>query len=213
MLGAEVQDHFELDQRSLDPGTGEVYAEEDNRNFTGALYLQDEVRLAQRLTGNIGIRYDHYDNFGSSINPRAALIYNLREKTALKLLFGTAFRAPSDYELHPGVDRIASPGLEPEKITSFEVVAVHYLDSNFRLITSVYQNNLSELTALEDEIEEDVLIYENDEEIRVRGVEWRWSGSGRRGPGCGPATASRSPAPRTTRRRSSIRPVTWPSST
>ena len=131
VVGAEYQNHFRLDQRNFDTDSGEVYVDENNNNYIGALYIQDEVRLTTSLIGNIGIRYDHYDNFGNSINPRVALIYNLREKTTFKLLYGTAFRAPSDYELHAGVDRIANPRVEPEKITSLEVVAEHYIGSNF----------------------------------------------------------------------------------
>lgn len=43
---------------------------------------------------------------------------------------------------------------------------------NFRLITSVYQNELSNLTALEDDLEMDMLVYENDKEVSVGGIEW-----------------------------------------
>ena len=182
VLGVEYQDHFRLDQRNFDTDSGEVYIDEQNSNFIGALYLQDEVRLSTKLIGNLGLRYDHYDNFGSTVNPRAGLIYNLREKTAVKLLYGTAFRAPSDYELHAGVDRIANPELEPEKITSVELVAEHYIGANFRLITSVYQNQLSNLTGLEDDIEADMLVYQNDQEISTKGVELELERIWERGP-------------------------------
>jgi hypothetical protein len=88
------------------------------------------VRLHASLLANIGVRYDYYDNFGSSVNPRAALIYTLQDQTAFKLLYGTAFRAPSDYELHAGVDRAANPKLEPEEITSYKAVVEHYIGIN-----------------------------------------------------------------------------------
>ena len=182
VLGMEYQNHFKLDQMNSDEEPAEIYVDESNRNFTGALYVEDEVQFSQSLLGNFGIRYDYYDNFGSSINPRAALIYNPRQTTAFKLLFGTAFRAPSDYELHAGVDRVGNPDLEPENITSFELVAEHYVSPNFRLIASGYQIKLAELIGLDDELGEDVLIYRNDLETTTRGVEWEGERVWERGP-------------------------------
>ena len=66
-----------------------------------ALYAQDELRIASRLTLNAGVRYDHYSTFGGTTNPRLALIYRPAGKTTLKLLYGDAFSAPDVYEITP----------------------------------------------------------------------------------------------------------------
>ena len=47
---------------------------------------------------NVGVRYDRFSTFGDSFNPRAALIYQPRQPTTFKLLYGEAFRAPNAYE-------------------------------------------------------------------------------------------------------------------
>jgi len=66
------------------------------------LSLQDEWAFAPdwELTG--GVRYDHYSDFGQTVNPRIALVWSARYNLTAKLLYGSAFRAPSfidTYEL------------------------------------------------------------------------------------------------------------------
>jgi iron complex outermembrane receptor protein len=72
------------------------------------------------------VRFDHYGTFGSTTNPRVALIYAPVETTAVKLIYGTAFRAPNNFELYyqvPG-QQAANPDLKPETITTYELVIV-----------------------------------------------------------------------------------------
>ncbi len=66
-----------------------------------AVYGQDEFAILQKLTLSAGLRYDHYSNFGGTTNPRLGLIYLLFDPTTLKLLYGTAFRAPEPFEVTP----------------------------------------------------------------------------------------------------------------
>jgi outer membrane receptor protein involved in Fe transport len=60
-----------------------------------ALYFQDEFQILKNLILNAGVRHDQYETFGGTTNPRIALIYNPFQKTAIKLLYGEAFRPPS----------------------------------------------------------------------------------------------------------------------
>ncbi|MDM8558678.1 TonB-dependent receptor [Candidatus Parabeggiatoa sp. HSG14] len=76
----------------------------------------------KNLSLTAGVRYDHYDDFGSSINPRLGLVYAPITDLWFKVLYGTAFRAPSFKELYRknNPSNIGNPELEPETMTSLE---------------------------------------------------------------------------------------------
>ena len=58
-------------------------------------FVQDQWQFAKdwALTG--GVRYDRYSDFGETVNPRAALVWEPRYDLTTKLMYGSAFRAPS----------------------------------------------------------------------------------------------------------------------
>jgi len=69
--------------------------------------------IRSNLTLDLGLSYDHCSTFGSTTNPRAGLIYQPREGTNLKFLYGQSFRAPTAYELYysaQGQEPNPSPG-------------------------------------------------------------------------------------------------------
>ena len=96
-----------------------------DRTVTGNLvgtYLQDELRLGQRLILTAGTRLDRDSRYQGVVSPRADLVWTLRPGTRLKLLGGSAFRAPSPYESEqligppvPGARR-----LSPERVATLE---------------------------------------------------------------------------------------------
>lgn len=149
-VGTEITDNLRQDQGSLfekaftpDPGSSVIWA----------LYGQDEFALASKLTLSAGLRYDHYSDFGGTSNPRLGLIYHLFHPTTLKLLYGTAFRAPEPYELAPDFGSFydSNPKLGPEKIRSVEGVVEQGLGQHFTLSGSVFRNWLRDLISLETE--------------------------------------------------------------
>ncbi len=64
-----------------------------------AVYVQDEIKLARWFIVNAGLRYDGYEEF-VRVTPRAALIVLPSSTQSLKYLYGSAFRAPNEYELN-----------------------------------------------------------------------------------------------------------------
>ncbi len=85
--------------------------------------LQDEWAVAADWNLTLGVRYDHYSDFGSTVNPRAALVWNTRQDLTTKFLYGRAFRAPSFAELFVVNNPVSlgDPDLDPETINTFEV--------------------------------------------------------------------------------------------
>lgn len=87
------------------------------------LFVQDEWSFANdwALTG--GVRYDSYSDFGDTLNPRIALVWQTAYNLTSKLLYGRAFRAPSFAELYNINNPVSlgNPKLKPETIDTLEV--------------------------------------------------------------------------------------------
>jgi iron complex outermembrane receptor protein len=109
-----------------------------------ALYAQDELRLSDSLTLHAGLRHDRYESFGSKVSPRAGLVWLPDKATSLKLLYGEAFRASNEYELHYW-DAQEGVALRPETIRTYELVGERLLGSNLRVSASLFSNGIEEL--------------------------------------------------------------------
>jgi iron complex outermembrane receptor protein len=75
-----------------------------------------------KLTG--GIRYDNHSTYGSQVTGRLGATSRLSKSIVMKLLYGSAFKAPSPYLLHavplgPG-DVLGNANLKPQKIHTLE---------------------------------------------------------------------------------------------
>ncbi len=90
------------------------------------------------------MRYDHYYFFGGTTNPRLGLIYHPFSQTAFKLLYGSAFRAPSPFEMfYYGLGLYqANLHLQQEIMKSYEVVLEQGLGERFHLTANVFRNQL-----------------------------------------------------------------------
>ncbi len=86
-------------------------------------YAQDEWLLAPDWYLTAGLRQDHYSDFGSTTNPRAALVWDTAYNLTSKLMFGRAFRAPSFVELYTinNPTALGNPNLKPETISTTEL--------------------------------------------------------------------------------------------
>ncbi len=100
-----------------------VFIQDADRNIWHLL-LQDEWRFAERWELTAGVRYDEYSDFGSTINPRLALVWEARDDLTAKFLYGRAFRAPSIGELYFSNNplTLGNRNLDPETIDTVELV-------------------------------------------------------------------------------------------
>ena len=103
-----------------------VFMEPQNRMLS-FLSLQDEWDLAPFWSFTGGVRFDDYSDFGSTINPRVALVWEARHDLTAKLMYGSAFRAPSFSEQHMqnNVMTIGNSDLDPETIDTYELAFVY----------------------------------------------------------------------------------------
>jgi iron complex outermembrane receptor protein len=178
IVGAEYRENLHQDLLNYDAqGTTFIDDRRSGRSF--ALYGQVEAVLLTNLLLNAGLRYDHYDTFGDTLNPRVGLIYNPWQKTTFKLLYGQAFRAPNDYELYygaPSIYQAPNPDLEPERIRTYEAIYEQYLPAHLRFSASAYFYEIDNLISQMLLPGTDLYIFENVERVQAKGLEFELEG-------------------------------------
>jgi iron complex outermembrane receptor protein len=95
----------------------------DHGSQNVGLYAQGEVAFLENLRLNAGVRYDYYDTFGGTVNPRCGLIFAPLPQSTFKFLYGRAFRAPNEFELYyESITAQSNPNLDPEMLRTDEWV-------------------------------------------------------------------------------------------
>ena len=155
------QDNLERGFRGVNPDTRfdtienirvtNIYATFKPREFTiqnnVGTYLQYvlSTTLLNKTNFTLGGRYDKNSVYGSTINPRVGIINQPNDKFSFKLLYGSAFRAPTNFELSAVGTRIANLDLKPEKIQTYEVNII-YTPLSFLLVqANLFQNELTDI--------------------------------------------------------------------
>ncbi|HEY7496878.1 MAG TPA: TonB-dependent receptor [Vicinamibacterales bacterium] len=172
--GIEYREHlrqaqwsgYEAEPRTLD------------RNDTSravAVYAQDEFTISPRLTLNAGVRHDEHSAWNGSTNLRAAVIVKPIANAAVKVLHGSAFRAPNPYELHYYENPVP---LVPERIRTTEVVWEQYLEHRVRLSMSGFTYRARDLISQGSPVDPaDQFAFGNLDEAHASGVELEAEGS------------------------------------
>ncbi len=175
ILGGEFLKNLKQKQMNYDLAT---YLDDERHLYSWGVFFQDEYRPFKRLTVNMGIRYDYYETFGSTVNPRVALIVSLTKDTYLKMLYGKAFRAPSVYELYYRDEdtQKANASLRPEKIDTYEAVLEKYFNKDFKAIISAYYYRIKDLINLRKDPADGLLFFDNIDRVKSQGIEFELQG-------------------------------------
>ena len=129
-------------EESKDPSL--ILAPSASRNIYSA-FVEDQISIGKKLNVNAGLRFDHFENFADSklsrVNPRVSVTYNASNSFIVKMLFVTAFRPPTNYELQ-GVSLVPLTGnsnINYEQLNTYEANFI-YKKRNFKLqFTPYYQ--------------------------------------------------------------------------
>jgi outer membrane receptor for ferrienterochelin and colicins len=112
------------------------------------VYAQDEWAFTKDWYLTAGVRQDHYSDFGSTTNPRLAVVWETAYNLTSKLLYGRAFRPPSFSELY-NINNpvlIGNPNLKPETNQSTELAfvwqATSTLQANLNLFHYLWEDIL-----------------------------------------------------------------------
>ena len=156
-------------------GTPFTYLRNTSRSIW-SLSLQDEWSFADDWLLTAGIRYDHYSDFGHTINPRLGLSWAITDKVTTKLLYGKAFRAPSFAE-EGNINNpvlLGNPDLDPEIINTLELAFNYVPLSNLRTGLNVYWYHISDLIQPVPDRGETTNTAQNASDQNGYGLELEW---------------------------------------
>jgi len=171
-FGAEYRDNFKQVMTNFDPEPYVLYSDHQDNHTRWGVFAQDEIKLADPLMLYAGLRVDRYQEFGSPITPRAALIYTPGPATTFKLLAGRAFRAPNEYEVHYATFQYkANPLLKPEHIETLEFIAQRFIGGGVQVSAAAFRNRITDLTNQYLDPADGLYVFENRDEISSQGLE------------------------------------------
>jgi iron complex outermembrane receptor protein len=166
--------------------------------------LQDEWSFAKGWELTPGVRYDNYSDFGSTVNPRIALVWQTITDLTTKLLYGSAFRPPSFNELYVknNPSNTGNPDLTPETIQTLELVFDYRPGTRLHASINLFAYEIKDLIELVQDPDQTAFTTQNhkDQEgqgfeieadwlvtdaLRVRGI-WHTRGQRTKKPGTGP---------------------------
>jgi iron complex outermembrane receptor protein len=122
----------------------------DHHRDIASIALQDEWAFAKNWNFTLGLRYDHYSDFGSTWNPRAALVWDINSKLTAKLLYGQAYRAPSFIEQYQNNKAlfVGNPNIQPETISTTELAFDYRPTNNVRTGLNLYHYEIKDLLGI-----------------------------------------------------------------
>lgn len=137
-------------------------------NFGSYAQLIWNTNFLEKTTITIGSRYDHNNYYGSPVSPRVAIVNQPNTKTTFKLMYGTAYRAPTNTEIYQAPD---SAKLKVEKATTLEANISYKFSSAFLFQLNGFHNTVRDAIILTN------LSSSNDDknpgEIDINGLETR----------------------------------------
>ena len=169
-LGLESRQSLAQNQKNVEADPYFINLDDQRSSLNWGGFIQDEYHLLKPLRITVGFRYDNYDSF-DSVSPRAALVYTPVETTALKLLYGEAFRAPNAYERYyqDGTTAIANPELKPEKIRTVDAIWEQYFLDNYRTSLGGFYYRVTDLISQTTD-NAGMLVYRNIDAAEAVGV-------------------------------------------
>ena len=175
-----VDQRTNLRQNQLNADAMATFVDDRRSSHEIAGYVQDEFGITPRLTAILGARYDWWSLKGGTGRPRLGLVYRTEHDTAIKALYGEAYRAPNLYELYYGSEdgEVASNDtLGPEIVRTAELVVERHIGKRLRVSASGYHTHIEGLI---DPVylDDGRFTYTNSEFVHSRGVEFegesRW---------------------------------------
>ena len=148
--------------------------EKSDRNITGQYFqLQHEITKRSQLT--FGLRHDDFNNLGSRLTPRLGLVHSINDQHQIKLLYGEAYRVPSESELFLKNNPVllGNPDLKAESVQTVDLIWMgHWFN---RAITLGYFENHFTDAIIQTPSELGIPRFENVNQDPSKGIELEYS--------------------------------------
>ncbi len=158
-------------------GTEFIFMGDKTRHLT-FISLQDEFAFARGWELTAGIRYDHYSDFGDTVNPRLALVWEARYDLTTKLMYGSAFRPPSFAELYAknNPSNLGNEALDPEATDTYELTINYQPTNRLHTILSLFYYEIEGLIELVQDQGQTTLTAQNIRDQKGYGgeLEFHW---------------------------------------
>lgn len=177
IAGIEHRRNLRQDLMNFDEEPRDILSDIHDSSRSWGAYGQGEFDLGRALRFTAGLRYDRYDAFGGTLNPRLGLVGHPDEATDVKLLYGRAFRAPNVFEVaffDPASK--ANPSLGPETIQSYELVFERRIDKNLSITALGFLNRVEDLVTQVIDPVDSLIVNRNTDQVEARGLEFELNG-------------------------------------
>ena len=171
--GKEQQGNL-IDEMGSDPAhlmTALSTTEERTRKRWG-VYLEDVWDPLKNLRLTLGARYDRYNDFGGTFNPRMGFNWEFIKNYSLKFSYGTAYRAPAFGELglvnNPVL--LGNPMLKPEEVKTFETGVIAHPVKNLTAQATYYHSAINQIISRVP-VQAAISQYDNSGSVVAEGVE------------------------------------------
>ncbi len=147
-----------------------------NQNVTRkvwALYAQDTWNITDEVSLTLGSRFDDYSDFGTTLNPRGGVTWQVTKTLGLKLLYGKAFRAPSFEQLYNinNPSLLGNENLRAEKISTYEAEMDYQIIPPLMLRVNYFYNRITDLIATTANSSGQLQFTNNEGITKVDGIE------------------------------------------
>ena len=117
VLGFEYRDDKFGQDYDPQSNAGNVQGTAGGQDVSGArtvksLFGETSVPILSMLEVGFALRYDDYNDFGTTINPKASLAFRPLDSLLLRATYGQGFRAPSMTELYSGGSQSFNAGID-----------------------------------------------------------------------------------------------------
>ncbi|MDD2661684.1 MAG: TonB-dependent receptor [Methylococcales bacterium] len=136
------------------------------------VYVEDVWDPLKNLRLSLGARYDRYNDFGGTFNPRMGFNWEFIKNYSLKFSYGTAYRAPAFGELglvnNPVL--LGNPTLKPEEVKTFETGVIAHPVSGLTTQATYYHSAINQIIS-QVPVQVAISQYDNSGSVVAEGVE------------------------------------------
>jgi iron complex outermembrane receptor protein len=113
------------------------------------IYVQDVWDILPSMRISVGGRYDHYNDFGGTFNPRMGYNWEFIKNYSIKSSYGTAYRAPAFGEMDSKNGILTgNPTIMPEIVTTFEAGLIGKPIAPLELQATYYRSNIQQIITM-----------------------------------------------------------------